>query len=87
MTQTMTSLYEKEIENFCQKVTEPEFKQIQLHELFLNTTSGSDLINSMRKLILEKTHFFKTIQHQRRQQQIDCSPLFLPLCQIGLYRS
>lgn len=65
MTQTMISLYEKEIENFCQKVTEPEFKQIQLHELFLNTTSGSDLINSMRKLILEKTDFFKTIQNRQ----------------------
>ncbi len=70
MTQIANSLYENEIENFLNKLTEPEFKETKLESLFLNTTSGSDLINSMRKLLLEKHSFFKSIQNRKTISQI-----------------
>lgn len=65
MTQRASSLYESEIENFLKKITEPEFKEIKLDTLFLNTTSGSELINSIRMLLIQKYSFFKLIQNRK----------------------
>lgn len=70
MTQVASSLYESEIENFLKKITEPEFKEIKLDTLFLNTTSGSELINSIRMLLIQKYSFFKLIQNRKTISQI-----------------
>lgn len=71
MTELATLLVDKEIETYVEKTREPEFEQIQLDELFLNKTAGFDLINQMRKLIDEKSTFFKSIQNREKLTHIE----------------